>query len=209
MNNLCIQLPPMECLENVREKVFFIGPLTLLMRFCKRGLRRPRASGAEKLDLSVSSRGPDITPFSIGPDMKPPLLSNGPEAKPLSKGPDIKPFKGPEPRGTGCKGIAANEAVPSNDAAGSKKSPANNALWLPPVLAVETLALTEAPEIVLNVVSGKFLLCLCKPEELECSMLSCLKEPLKVSESRVLESTVNLSEFDGLIAGDSNIVGLT
>jgi len=190
----------MECLEKVREKVFLIGPLTLLMRRWRCGLRRPRARGAEKLDLSVASRGPDITPFSIGPDMKPPPLSNGPEAN-LSNGPDMNPFKGPEPRGTGCKGIAANDEVPSKDAAGSRTSLASRAFWLP-VLAVETLALTEAPDIVLNVVSGTFLPGLS-------SMLSCLNEPLNVSESRVLESTVNLSEFDGVMAGDSKIEGLT
>jgi hypothetical protein len=153
----------------------------------------------------VTSRGPDITPFSIGPDIKPPPLSKGPEANPLSRGPDIKPFKGPEPRGTGCRGIAEKDEVLSNEAAGSCISPANNALWL--LLAVETLALTDAPDIVLNVVSGKVLFCLCKPEG--SSMISCLKEPLNVSESRVLESTVNLSEFEGVMAGESKIGGLT
>jgi len=165
-----------------------------------------RASGAEKLDLSVASSGPDITPFSIGPDMKPPPLSKGPEAKPLSRGPDMNPFNGPEQWGTGCKGIAANEEVLSNDAAGSWTSLANSALWLP-VRAVETLALTEAPEMVLNVVSGTPLYVLCKPEA--SSIMSCLNDPLNVSESRVLESTVYLSEFDGVMAGDSKIDGLT
>lgn len=196
----------MECLEKVRVIVLFMGPLTLLMRLWRPRLRRPRARGAEKLDLSVASRGPDITPLSIGPDIKPPPLSKGPDAKPLSKGPDMKLFNGPEPRGIGCKGIAAKDAVLSNEAAGSRTSLARNAFWLP-VLAVETLALTEAPEIVLNVVSVKFLLGLFKFDG--SSTFSCLNDPLNVSESRVLESTVNRSEFDGVMAGESKIVGLT
>jgi hypothetical protein len=69
------------------------------------------------------------------------------------------------------------------------------------------LALTDAPDIVLNVVSGKVLFGLCKPEG--SSIISCLNDPLNVSESRVLESTVNLSEFEGVMAGESKIGGLT
>jgi hypothetical protein len=61
--------------------------------------------------------------------MKPLFLSKGPDAKPLSRGPDMNPFKGPEPpRGSGCKGIEANEEVLSNEAAGSKTSLEHNAI---------------------------------------------------------------------------------
>ena len=57
-------------------------------------------------------------PLSSGPDMKPEPLSSGPDANPLSSGPDRKVLSGPDPRGTGCKGTAAKEAVLSNAAAG-------------------------------------------------------------------------------------------
>jgi hypothetical protein len=96
--------------------------------------------------------------------------------------------------------------VLSNDAAGSRTSVADSAVWLP-VRAVETLALTEAPEMALNVVSANNLVGLCKVEG--SSKVSFLKEPLKVSESRVLESSVNLSELEGVMAGDSKMDGLT
>lgn len=128
------------------------------------------------------------TPLSNGPDMKPAPLSNGPEANPLSKGPDKNPFKGPDPRGTGCKGTAANEAVLSNEAAGSWASPEASTFGLP-VRAVEALALTEAPEIALKVVSDAPLLALWRPAK-SSAAISCRKEALRVSESRVLESTV-------------------
>jgi hypothetical protein len=73
---------------------------------------------------------------------------------------------------------------------------------------VETLALTEAPEIALNVVSAKpLLLCLFKKEG--SSTISFRKDPVSVSESIVLESMVNLSELDGVISGDSKMLGLT
>jgi len=133
-------------------------------------------------------------PLSNGPDMNPAPLSSGPDANPLSSGPDKKVLSGPDPRGTFCKGTAAKEAVLSNAAAGSCTSPARETLRLP-VLAEDALALTEAPDMVRKVVSPKLLLGRCSPAAAAAaaarsSATSWRKEPLRVSESMTLESSV-------------------
>jgi hypothetical protein len=121
--------------------------------------------------------------------MKPEPLSSGPDANPLSSGPDRKVLSGPDPRGTGCKGTAAKEAVLSNAAAGSCTSPARETVRLP-VLAEDALALTEAPEMVRKVVSPKLLQGRCSPAARSSAAGSWRKDPLRVSESMTLESSV-------------------
>lgn len=135
--------------------------------------------------------GPDMkAPLSNGPDMKPEPLSSGPEANPLSSGPDKKVLSGPDPRGTGCKGTAAKEAVLSNAAAGSCTSPIRETVRVP-VLAEDAFALTEAPEMVRKVVSPKLLQGRCRPAAAARSSAgSWRKDPLRVSESMTLESSV-------------------
>jgi hypothetical protein len=148
------------------------------------------------------------TPLSNGPDMNPAApLSSGPDANPLSSGPDKKVLSGPDPRGTGCKGTAAKEAVLSKAAAGSCTSPARETLRLP-VLAEDALALTEAPDMDRKVVSPKLLLGRCSPAAAAAaaarsSAASWRKEPLRVSESMTLESSVYRSELEGVMAGES------
>jgi hypothetical protein len=126
--------------------------------------------------------------------MKPEPLSSGPDANPLSSGPDRKVLSGPDPRGTGCKGTAAKEAVLSNAAAGSCTSPARRETVRLPVLAEDALALTEAPEMVRKVVSPKLLQGRCSPAAAaarsSAAAGSWRKEPLRVSESMTLESSV-------------------
>jgi hypothetical protein len=139
--------------------------------------------------------------------MNPAPLSSGPDANPLSSGPDKKVLSGPDPRGTGCNGTAAKEAVLSNAAAGSCTSAARDTHRLP-VRAEDGLALTEAPEIVRKVVSEKLLLGLCNPAmaaaaRSSTTTTSCRNDPLRVSESSTEESSVYLSELDGVMAGES------